>query len=118
MTKDCTLEEIPMVSISDFTMSFHADERKKERIDILSRDGYSIGNPFKMFKDEENKGYLLTDKGIIYVLDLKEHIIITIMVSSRSNMRRCFAAAGQSAPYNLLNICSLHEEEYPDILKH
>ena len=89
----------------------HAKKRQEERIDNLTHLGYSVGNPYKLFTTD-NKGYMITDKGIVYVLDMVRKKIITIIIASRAQMRMYFEYAGQYTPYNILNVCSLHEEEH------
>ena len=62
------LTEVSMIALSDYTLTIHAKKRQEERIDNLTHLGYSVGNPYKLFTTD-NKGYMITDKGIVYVKD-------------------------------------------------
>lgn len=106
------LTEVSMIALSDYTLTIHAKKRQEERIDNLTHLGYSVGNPYKLFSSTDNKGYMITDKGIVYVLDMVRKKIITIIIASRAQMQMYFDHAGQYTPYNILNVCSLHEEEH------
>lgn len=108
------LTEVSMIALTDYSLTQHARKRKEERLDELTSLGYSVGNPYKMFCSDEDdrKGYMITDKGIVYVLDLVRKKIITVIIASRAQMRMYFDQAGLYTPYNILSVCSLHEEEH------
>lgn len=80
------LTEVSMIALSDYTLTIHAKKEQEERIDNLTHLGYSVGNPYKLFTTD-NKGYMITDKGIVYVLDMVRKKIITIIIASRAQMR-------------------------------